>query len=727
MKKLFFLFNLLVLLSIGTGSVFATDFKVTSKVNNGTFGSIQPVDTETLYEEGSSIAYTLAPTTGCEILLLTVNGVDKTGEVNEGVYQVTDLSEDLLIIASFRPTGQKYFLVMPPLPYPEMPGLTNIPVTKELFDPVTHTISSFPVYVGDAAKFMTVRPGNNPGDIAAAVHPEVADPGKWHIIGYDICLLDGQNTLKPGFYDLTYVWNDLDSTYYIRDEFKALFPFTINVDISELGWSDDIYVHVVEDPERTYPMTPRQAEGWYSYNFAGEPTWVEIYFTNGVDGTGENRSESIGQLFSNRCLAIAADKTISDVGCPPADPVFITGADELIEKLTENTDPSALFVLSNDIDLGDWIDGQDAVNKDKGWKSLGTKEHPVTGTIDGAGFFLYDIWSNRPDENSSGGFIAFAKDLTIKNLGIKTKEGKALTGKDNFGGFVCDFENVQIEQCCFNGIIRGEKQGGAFMGHTAAAGSSIRQSYAYGGVYGTDNMGGLWGRTAQKNSLIEECYALVTVNGKGGQGSAAGIIGSADMTGATTNDVVVTINNSFVLNDSIAGVWSVASVCAYTKQAGNVVVGNSIQLDATVKEGAKKPFGKNATHTQTKQQILSVDTAFTNRNWSFTDVWQFRNGNYPAPVLKNLNMNYQPDVMPHHLSFTSIMDLPEKQTLTVYPNPTDGRLFIQTEIPIPVSIYNSMGQLVKSVITDSEIDISACPAGLYLLKAESLYRKILKK
>ncbi|MDR1681775.1 MAG: T9SS type A sorting domain-containing protein [Candidatus Symbiothrix sp.] len=737
MKKHFILFNLFALFFIGTSNLYATEFKVTSKVNNETFGSISPVDTETAYDEGANITYTLTPADNCEILKLSVNGVDKTAEINEGVYSVTDLSEDLVIIASFRPAGQKYFLVMPPIPYPEMPGITNIPMTKELFDPVTHKISSYPVHIDDAAKFMTVRPGNNPDEIAASLHPEVAGQGKWHVIGYDICLLDGPETLKPGFYDLTYVWNDLDSTYYIQDEFKALFPFTVNVNVSESSWGTkdncadcgDIYIHVKEDPERVYKMTPRQAEGWYSYTFEDEPTWVEIYFTHGIDGLGgEEQSESIAQIFSNRCLSVNADKTVVDVDCPPADAIFISTADELIEKLTANTNSEALFVLTDNLDLGAWIEEQsDNDIKTKGWKSLGTQNQPITGTIDGNGFFLYNIWSNRSTESSSGGFIARAKNLSLKNLGIKTKAGKALIGKDNFGGFVCDFENVQIEQCCFNGFVRGGKQGGAFLGYTATTGSYIKQSYAYGGVYGTDNIGGLWGKTTQKNSLIEECYALVTVNGKGGQGSAGGLLGSADMSGATVNDVVATVKNSFVLNDSIVGAWSVAPVCAYNQKSENVVVINSVQLDATIKQGAVKPSGINATHIRTKQQILSVDTVFTNRDWSFTDVWQFRNGDYPVPVLKKLNLDFQPDEMPHHLATTIIaMVSPEEQAIRVYPNPTGGRLFIQTTVPISVSVYDAAGRLVLSTLTGSEIDLSAYPAGIYLLKMENRYVKLIK-
>jgi hypothetical protein len=313
-------------------------YKITSKVNNSTFGSITPADREKLYKEGSEIAYTLTPKADCEILKLTVNGVDKTAEVIDGVYTVTNLSEDLTIIASFRPAGQNYYLTMPPLPYPEMPGITNIPMTKALFDPVTHTVSNFPVQVEDAAKFMTVRPGNNPEEIAAGVHPEVGGAGKWHVIGFDICLLDGPNTLKPGFYDFTYEWNDSDSAYYIKDTYVSLFPFTVNVNVSATGWEGDIYVHVKGDTERSYKMTPLENPGWYAHTFENEPTWIDIYFADSEELTTEDVSDDLLQVYMDTCVAVTANRTIVDIACP-SDEVAIVAPE--LPNVTVYPNPTA--------------------------------------------------------------------------------------------------------------------------------------------------------------------------------------------------------------------------------------------------------------------------------------------------------------------------------------------------------------------------------------------------
>jgi hypothetical protein len=383
--------------------------------------------------------------------------------------------------------------------------------------------------------------------------------------------------------------------------------------------------------------------------------------------------------------------------------------------------------LTNDIDLGTGLDSTtDNDIKTNGWKSLGTEAAPITGTLDGNGFFLYDIWSNRPNDSNSGGFIARAKDLTIKNLGIKTKDGKSLKGKDNVGGFVCYFDNVQIENCCFNGMVRGGKQLGAFFGQTDVAGSSIKNSYAYGGVYGTDNVGGLWGKTTKDHSSIENSYAMVTVNGQGGQGSAAGIIGSADMAGAVATDIVMTVKNSLVLNDTISGAWAVAPVCAYNRNAANVKVINSVQLSSTIIQGRTMGSSVNATYIRSRQQILGADSVYVNRNWDLNDTWQIGNDQYPAPVLKNLTKTYQPAGVPRHL--TSGTRNVTENNLIVYPNPTSGRLFVKTDTPVTIFVYNNMGSLLQTTVTDAELDISAYPAGFYLLKikGQDQYIKVIK-
>lgn len=66
----------------------------------------------------------------------------------------------------------------------------------------------------------------------------------------------------------------------------------------------------------------------------------------------------------------------------------------------------------------------------------------------------------------------------------------------------------------------------------------------------------------------------------------------------------------------------------------------------------------------------------------------------------------------------------------VYPNPTTGIFFIETEIPTTADIFTMAGQVVKSVKLNkgkSQVDISHLPSGIYFVKVNNTTKKIIKK
>jgi hypothetical protein len=54
--------------------------------------------------------------------------------------------------------------------------------------------------------------------------------------------------------------------------------------------------------------------------------------------------------------------------------------------------------------------------------------------------------------------------------------------------------------------------------------------------------------------------------------------------------------------------------------------------------------------------------------------------------------------------------------LSVYPNPTNGVVRIEGVVADEVQVYNSLGQLVKSVLGANEIDLSGLVVGVYMLR-----------
>ena len=54
--------------------------------------------------------------------------------------------------------------------------------------------------------------------------------------------------------------------------------------------------------------------------------------------------------------------------------------------------------------------------------------------------------------------------------------------------------------------------------------------------------------------------------------------------------------------------------------------------------------------------------------------------------------------------------------ISVFPNPTHGKLRIEGIEPVEVKVYNALGQLVKTVPGTNEIDLSGLVEGVYLVR-----------
>ncbi|MCZ4319700.1 T9SS type A sorting domain-containing protein [Aequorivita viscosa] len=62
----------------------------------------------------------------------------------------------------------------------------------------------------------------------------------------------------------------------------------------------------------------------------------------------------------------------------------------------------------------------------------------------------------------------------------------------------------------------------------------------------------------------------------------------------------------------------------------------------------------------------------------------------------------------------------EVSNYQVYPNPTNGLLYIKSKQPISqVSVFNILGQLVETTSKNNQVDLSKTKSGVYLLQVES--------
>ncbi len=141
-------------------------------------------------------------------------------------------------------------------------------------------------------------------------------------------------------------------------------------------------------------------------------------------------------------------------------------------------------------------------------------------------------------------------------------------------------------------------------------------------------------------------------------------------------------------------------------------------------------YGDHAT-LKTSNDFSSESVYREISGWDFENVWVWRTENaraavtYQGPVLRSLGES-QPRIFPDALfsATSSIEDIKgDGVSVAVSPNPTCGRVTVSTPAAIvSCKVFAIGGQMVAQVdgngACDASIDLSASPAGLYLLQVE---------
>jgi hypothetical protein len=139
-------------------------------------------------------------------------------------------------------------------------------------------------------------------------------------------------------------------------------------------------------------------------------------------------------------------------------------------------------------------------NEGKGWQPIGYGEHVVsgcgegfltyglTGTLDGQGFEICDLFIHRPEESALGLFAYLDDGGIIKNIGVVNG---TVVGYNGVGSLVGENEGGIISSCYSTGSVTGHANIGGLVGRTYKG--NISNSYAIGSVAGNTFVGGLVG------------------------------------------------------------------------------------------------------------------------------------------------------------------------------------------------------------------------------------------
>ena len=221
------------------------------------------------------------------------------------------------------------------------------------------------------------------------------------------------------------------------------------------------------------------------------------------------------------------------------------------------------YTLGNDIDATATI----GWNGGLGFEPIGDDTTPFTGSFNGDGYTVSDLYINRDDdyvglfgltdgatiENVGltdvdiagdgsyaviGGLVGYAAYTTITDCYV-TGEVSGGINTNNVGGLVGFSEGSDFATCHFSGVVDGGGSDGGVGGLIGCTdSSSIIDSYSTGEVTGVWDVGGLVGFNATY-SFITDSYSTAQVTGDSDSSEMGGLVGE-NSTGCTITDSYAT-------------------------------------------------------------------------------------------------------------------------------------------------------------------------------------------
>jgi hypothetical protein len=240
----------------------------------------------------------------------------------------------------------------------------------------------------------------------------------------------------------------------------------------------------------------------------------------------------------------------------------ITTQTQLAAINTDNDTLNGTYILLNDINLTVGEAGFDAT---EGWNPIGNDTtNSFKGIFNGNNNTITNLWIDRTTSNV--GFFGYIQDAQIRNLGVKTAEGKEIKGSNGrIGGIVGHaFRNSNITNSHFIGNINSNSSYVGGIAGTVYNGGNIIDSYSIGNISGNGLVGGIAGEVSQSN--VTNSFSTGSINGTYNVGGIAGRIDH----GSTTNSYSTgNINGNGDYAGGIAGEVKYGSV-TNSYSTGNV-------------------------------------------------------------------------------------------------------------------------------------------------------------
>jgi len=192
------------------------------------------------------------------------------------------------------------------------------------------------------------------------------------------------------------------------------------------------------------------------------------------------------------------------------------------------------YILMNDLDsttAGYMELASETANQGRGWEPIGTADDQFTGSLNGRGYEIKDLFIDRPDEIPVGLFGEVGQEGVTKDIGVVNI---TVIGDDYVGGLVGHSDGT-VSNSYSTGSVTGEEYVGSLVGHN---GGIVNNSYSSGSVTGDSRIGGLvgWNQATLSNS-----YSSCSVTGNWSVGGLVGdnwyyesTVGNSYSTGSVT-------------------------------------------------------------------------------------------------------------------------------------------------------------------------------------------------
>jgi hypothetical protein len=230
------------------------------------------------------------------------------------------------------------------------------------------------------------------------------------------------------------------------------------------------------------------------------------------------------------------------------------------------------YILMNDLDYtsGGYVElASPTANQGKGWQPIGTFSAQFTGTFNGQGHKISNLFINRPDEIYVGLFGVVDNVGVIQGIGVVNGNVTGYAGVSSLTG-----GNEGIVSTSYStGNVNGTGWVGGLVGSNAGV---VGNSYSTGHVTGKESVGGLVG-----DNLHGTVFNSYSTGGVTGNLSVGGLVGNN--TGA--------VNNSFWDIQTSGQATSAGGTGKTTAEMKNIATfsGASWNITAVADSGTRNP------------------------------------------------------------------------------------------------------------------------------------------